>query len=171
MDVGTLGAPASDTVVCGGIAQSGIAQSGIAEPGAAIAYPYLIYPGSPGIAPDNTIVVTGMGQAQVRADGSDRASAERTASGAADADAKVQADAIAAASGLSISDVLSVRASVSPSYGIEPMAAQGSGTVCPARVPAATGAPGAPTVPEPACLPIAYQPSLSVSVTVEYRVG
>ena len=165
MDVGTLGAPASDTVVGGGIAQPGIAQ-----PGAAIAYPYPIYPGSPGIAPDNTIVVTGVGQAQVRADGSDRASAKRTAIDAALADAKVQADAIAAASALSISDVLSVSTSVSPSYGIEPMAAQRSGTVCPARVPTATGAPGAPTVPEPACLPIAYQPSLSVSVTVEYRI-
>src|SRR5207247_7354620 len=45
--------PLPPTVVSG----SGTTVSGTA--GAAIAYPYPVYPGTPGLAPDHTIIVTG----------------------------------------------------------------------------------------------------------------
>ena len=66
------------------------------------------------MAPDHTIVVTGVGQADIASDGSDQAAAQKTALAAALADAKTQADTIAADTGLTISGVLSVSASVSP---------------------------------------------------------
>jgi uncharacterized protein YggE len=137
----------------------------------AIAYPY--FAGSPGIAPDHTIVVTGAGQTDMQSDGSDRAAAQKTALAAALADAKTQADTIASDTGLTISGVLSVSASVSPSYGIEPIARAASGSstvVCPAIPPQASGA----VIPEPVCPPVpqpVYQQTISVSVTVEYSVG
>lgn len=127
-----------------------------AQSGSAVAYPY--FGGSPGIAPDHTIVVTGVGQADMASDGSDHATAQKSALVAALADAKTQADAIAAATGLSISGVLSVSASVSPSYGVMPMTGSASGS--------GPGQPVPPTVSLPA-----YPQTLSVSVTVEYHVG
>ena len=137
--------------------------------GMAIAYPY--FGETPGLAPDHTIVVTGSGQADLLADGSDRAAAQKTAIAEALADAKSQADAVAAATGLSISGVVSVSASVSPSYGIMPMMANGAGTPS-CQVPVPEGGPSTvkPVPPLPDCAPT-YQPSLSASVTVEYRVG
>jgi hypothetical protein len=128
----------------------------VSASGSAIAYPY--FGGSPGIAPDHTIVVTGVGQADLASDGSDRATAQKSALLAALADAQAQADAIAAATKLSISGVLSVSASVSPSYGVMPMTGSASGS--------APGQPVPPMVPQPA-----YPQTLSVSVTVEYHVG
>lgn len=124
--------------------------------GSAIAYPF--FGGSPGIAPDHTIVVTGVGQADMAGDGSDHGAAQRAALVAALADAKAQADVIASATKLSISGVLSVSANVSPSYGIMPMmgATGGSGP----------GQPVPPMAPQPA-----YPQTISVSVTIEYRVG
>jgi hypothetical protein len=93
--------------------------------GSAIAYPY--FGGSPGVAPDHTIVVTGVGQADLQSDGSNQAAAQNTALGASLADAKAQADVIAADTGLSINGVLSVSASVSPGYGVMPLVANGAG--------------------------------------------
>lgn len=148
--VGASGAPAVTTVSTGGTAVADAAASGTA-----IAYPY--FPGSPGLAPDHTIVVTGVGQADMRSDGSGRAAAQQRALGAALADAKTQADVIASATGLSISEVLSVSASVSPAYGVMPMAGSASGP--------ASGQPVPPVI-EPA-----YPQTLNVSVTVAYRVG
>ena len=129
--------------------------TGVAS-GMAIAYPF--FGGSPGIAPDHTIVVTGVGQADMASDGSDRATAQKSALVASLADAKMQADAIASATKLSISGVLSVSASVSPSYGIMPMMGKAGGT--------GPGQPVPPIVPQPA-----YPQTLNVSVTVEYRVS
>jgi hypothetical protein len=40
----------------------------VSSSGTAIAYPH--YGGSPGVAPDHTIVVTGVGQAELKSDGS-----------------------------------------------------------------------------------------------------
>ena len=98
-----VGAPAGlVTVTSGGSTATAVAASG------AIAYPY--FPGSPGIAPDHTIVVTGVGQADMQSDGSDRAAAQKSALAAGLADAKAQADTIAADTGLSMSGVLSVSA-------------------------------------------------------------
>ena len=62
----------------------------IMSSGTAIAYPY--FGGSPGVAPDHTIVVNGMGQADLKSDGSDRTAAQKNGLTAALADAKAQAD-------------------------------------------------------------------------------
>ena len=143
-----IGAPAAAPAATNG--------ASVASSGTAIAYPY--FPGSPGIAPDHTIVVTGVGQADMRSDGSGRAAAQQTAPAAALADARAQAAEIASATGLSISGVLSVSASVSP-YGPVPyaVAAPGGGPTLPVTPP---------TVPQPV-----YPQTLSVSVTVAYRVA
>jgi hypothetical protein len=138
----------------------------VTSSGAAIAYPY--FGGSPGVAPDHTIVVTGVGQADIATDGSDRAAAQKTALAAALADAKAQTDAIAADTGLSISGVLSVSASVSPGYGIMPLVANGAVTP-PCIVPEPVPANGKTILPQPVC-PRSYQQTLSASVTVEYSV-
>jgi hypothetical protein len=90
------------------------------------AYPY--FAGSPGLAPDHTIVVTGVGQADLASNSSDQAAAQRIALAAALADAKTQADTIAADTGLTISGVLSVSASMSPGYGVIPMVTNGAAT-------------------------------------------
>jgi hypothetical protein len=134
----------------------------VASSGSAIAYPY--FGGSPRVAPDHTIVVTGVGQAAIASDGSDRAAAQKAALVAALADARAQADVIAADTRLTISGVLSVSASASPGYGIMAM----TGAVTPPCVVAIPGS-GKPTLPQPVCPPT-YQQSLSVSVTVEYSV-
>jgi Protein of unknown function (DUF541) len=156
------------TVTSGGSTGTAVATSG------AIAYPYFV--GSPGIAPDHTIVVTGVGQADMQSDGSDRSAAQKTALAAALADAKAQATDIASATGLSISGVLSVSASVSPSYGVMPLVANGSsGPACiPGKPVGGAQATAGPLVPQPVCPPEpqpVYQQTLGVSVTVEYRVG
>jgi len=134
------------------------------------AYPY--FAGSPGLAPDHTIVVTGVGQADIASDGSDQAAAQKIALAAALADAKTQADTIAADTGLTISGVLSVSASMSPGYGVIPMVTNGAATPpCVVAVPG-SGPMATPltTLAQPVCPPT-YQQALSVSVTVEYRVG
>jgi hypothetical protein len=136
----------------------------VTSAGTAIAYPYS--GGSPGVAPDHTIVVTGVGQADLKSDGSDKAAAQKSALTAALADAKAQADVIAADTGLTISAVLSVSASASPSYGVMPMTGAGTPT-CVVPMPA-TGS-GKVILPQPVCPPT-YQQTLSASVTVEYSV-
>jgi uncharacterized protein YggE len=89
---------------------------------------------------------------------------------AALADAKAQADAIASDTGLAISGVLSVSASMSPGYGVMPMVANGAGTPTCVEPPMPAPANGKTNLPQPVCPPT-YQQTLSVSVTVEYRVG
>jgi uncharacterized protein YggE len=132
-----------------------VGNSGSAVAGAAIAYPY--FGGTTGIAPDHTIVVTGVGQADMKSDGSNRAAAQKTALAAALADAKTQADAIASATGLSIAGVLSVNASVSP-YGV--------------AMPMLASPDSAPNAPVPAPGKTVVSPEvLGVSVTVAYRVS
>jgi hypothetical protein len=138
----------------------------VTSAGTAIAYPY--FGGSPGVAPDHTIVVTGVGQADLQADGSNQAAAQKSALAAALADAKAQADVVAAGTGLTISGVLSVSASVSPGHGVMPLVANGAGTpTCVAPVPVPGN--GTTTLPQPVCPPT-YQQTLSASVTVEYSV-
>jgi hypothetical protein len=151
-------APAIVSVADGATVSSTSVGSGSAVAGAAIAYPYPIFGGSPGIAPDHTIVVTGTGQADVASDGSDRAAAQKAALVAALADAKAQATTIAATVGVTIKGVVSVSSSVG-SFGPIPY------------VEGVTG--GAPTQPVPA--PNMPQPvwsaQLTVSVTVVYAIG
>ena len=134
--------------------------------GSAIAYPYV--GGSPGVAPDHTIVVTGVGQADLKGDGSTLAASQQGALTAAFADAKAQADVIAADTGLTISGVLSVSASVSPGYGVMPLVANGAVTP-PCTVPLPVSGSGKAVLPQPGCPPT-YQQTLSASVTVEYSV-
>ena len=157
----TPGVSGTTTVTTGG--------GTVTSSGTAIAYPY--FAGSPGVAPDHTIVVTGVGQADLTSDGSDQAAAQKTALAAALADAKAQADTIASDTGLTISGVLSVSASVSPGYGVMPHGRERSGRRRPAScaVPGAPMANGTTTLPQPVCPPT-YQQTLSVSVTVEYSV-
>jgi uncharacterized protein YggE len=122
------------------------------------------------VAPDHTIVVTGVGQADVASDGSGQATAQKSALAAALADAKAQADTIASDTGLTISGVLSVSASVSAGYGVMPMAANGATPPCVVAVPGSGPmATGQTNLPQPVCPPT-YQQTLSVSVTVEYSV-
>jgi hypothetical protein len=139
----------------------------VAQAGTAIAYPY--YGGSPGIAPDHTVVVTGVGQADLKGDGSNKADAQKSALTAALADTKTQADVIAADTGPTISGVLSVSASVSPGYGVMPMVANGAGTPTCVEPPVPATGSGKAILPQPVCPP-AYQQTLSASVTVEYSV-
>jgi hypothetical protein len=149
----TLGAPAGGSGVTVAVGPA----TGTAASGSAIAYPYRGYPGSPGVAPDHTIVVTGAGQASLAADGSGRAAATKTALTAALADAKAQADVIASTLGVSITGVLSVSSSVGdygPIYAV-PMMGGSSG-------------PGAPV---PAPTDGVSPPQVSVSVTVAYSIG
>jgi Protein of unknown function (DUF541) len=149
-----------------GVPAAGMGGTTVAQAGTAIAYPY--FGGSPGVAPDHTIVVSGVGQADLKSDGTNQAAAQKSALTAALADAKAQADVIAADTGLTISVVLSVSASVSPGYGVMPLVANGAGTpTCVVPVPA-TGS-GKAILPQPVCPPT-YQQSLSASVTVEYSV-
>jgi len=166
---GAIGAPA---IVTAGGAVGAPSGAATAQSATAIAYPY--FGGSPGLAPDHTIVVTGVGQADMLSDGSNRAAAEKAALGAALADARVQADAIASATGLSISGVLSVSASVSPTYGVMPMAGSGAPTCLPGAPATGPGTSGNVIAPQPVCPPVPeppYPQTLSVSATVAYRVG
>jgi hypothetical protein len=156
-----IGAPAAVPVITTG--------GGMVSPSGSAIAPYPYFGGSLGVAPDHTIVVTGVGQADIASDGSDQAAAQKAALAAALADAKAQADTIAADTGLSISGVLSVSASVSPGYGVVPM----NGTVTSPCVVAVPGggpmATGTTTLPQPVCPPT-YQQDQSASVTVEYSV-
>jgi hypothetical protein len=159
----STGGPVS---VAPGVGTTTITSGGanLAQAGTAIAYPY--FGGSPGVAPDHTIVVTGVGQADLKSDGSDTAAAQKSALTAALADAKAQADVIASDTGLTTSAVLSVSASVSPAYGVMPMNGAGTPT-CVVPMPA-TGS-GKAILPQPVCPPT-YQQTLSATVTVEYSV-
>lgn len=150
----SLGAP----VLSSGASVAAGPATGTASSGTAIAYPYPGYPSSPGLAPDHTIVVTGVGQASLAADGSGRAAATKTAIAAALADAKAQADLIASTLSVSITGVLSVSSSVSD-YGPIPYAVMGTGGAIP---------PGAPV---PAPTDGVSLPQLSVAVTVAYSIG
>jgi uncharacterized protein YggE len=153
---GPLG-PALVPVVGDQTVAATIIGSGTAAAGAAIAYPYPIFGGSPGIAPDHTIVVSGTGQADVASDGSDRASAERKALAAALTEAKAQADLIASTVGVTIKGVVSVSSSVG-SFGPIPLAEAATGGAPAQPVPA-------PNLPQPV-----WSSQLTVSVTVVYAI-
>ncbi|HXR27156.1 MAG TPA: SIMPL domain-containing protein [Candidatus Baltobacteraceae bacterium] len=157
-----LGAPAVGQL--DGTAGSGT--SSASAPNVAVAYPYPVFGGSAGLAPDHELVVSGTGTATLKADGSDRATAQRTALAAAIADAKSQAQAAATDAGVTLGSVVSMSVSVGGGYvGVVPMDASGtpetapssSGTVIP---PAAGTAPSIPTTEQ-----------LVVTVTVAYTIS
>jgi hypothetical protein len=156
----SVAGPARPTEVIGApTAGAAAGTSGISAAGTAIAYPvYPGYPGTPGVAPDHTIVVTGVGQADLAGDGSGRPEALKTALAAALADARGQADLIATTLGISITGVLSVNTSVGD-YGPVPYA-----------VPM-TGGSTTPGAPLPGPVDPVSLPQLSVSVTVAFGVN
>lgn len=165
-DIG-VGAPAQAASGGGttGTAVSGTTGTAVGGTGVAsnpaIAYPYPGYVGVSGVAADHTIVVTGLGNAAMKADGSNRAASLRTALAAALADAKAQADLVAQATGVTIHGVLSVSVSSGQTYAI-PMAVEGS---APSLGGGTTVPPTNPGVVQPA------EPQLQVSVTVAYQIG
>lgn len=144
-----------------GVAQAG--STGSAGPNVATVYPYPGYAGSPGLAPDHTIVVTGTGTAAMKANLSDRATAERSAIAAALADAKAQAEAVASAAGVTLGGVLSVSVSSGQSYAVPMMVPNSVPPTAPGADPAVKLPTSVPTEPG--------APELAVSVTVEYRIG
>ena len=129
---------------------------GVATGSASSAIAYPGYPGSPGVAPDHTIVVTGVGQADLAADGSGRAGAVKKALDAALVDARAQADAVALTVGVSITGVLSVNTSV-----------QDYGPIYPVPMEGTTG-PNAPVATPSDAVAL---PQLSVAVTIAYSIG
>lgn len=170
------GAPATDVVgpalaptpVGAGVGSS---SSGSSAAGSAIAYPYPILGGSAGLAPDHELVVNGTGQATVKSDLSNEASARRTALAAAIADAKAQAEAAASDAGVTLGGVISMSVQVSGiysgGYGVVPMGAGGSSEVPPSNgttiAPAPPGTISTPTVPA--------TEQLQVSVTVAFSIS
>lgn len=149
-------APSSDVAVMGTVSGGTTASTG---PSAAIAYPYPVFGGSPGLAPEHELVVGGTGWAPLRSDQSNRSAAERSALDAAMAEAKVQAEAAARDASVTLGGVLSVSVTVGGGYvGIVPL----NGIEAP-------GAPSAGGAPSPAAVPANEQ--LDVSVTVAYSIS
>ena len=81
-----------------------------------------------GVAPESTILAAGTGTADMKADGSDRATAMPKATDAALADARAGAQAVATAMGVSITGIYSVSVSSSDSYVY-------TTSSCPIRIP------------------------------------
>lgn len=145
---------------------------------AAIAYPYPVYGGAPGLAPDQTIVVSGTGTATLKDASADRSAAERSALTAALADARAQAEIVASASSVKLGAIVSV--SVASSGGwvapvpMESGSGASSGTGGASTGPASTpevgrSVPGgAPTIVAPAS-PGTTSIQLVVTVTVAYH--
>ncbi len=105
---GTLGLPAMGQVST----QPGVAQGSGA---AAAIYPYQMG-SSLGVAPEGTILAAGTGTADMKADGSDRATALKKATDAALADAHDQALAVAASVGVQLDGIYSVSIASNTSY-------------------------------------------------------
>lgn len=171
------GAPATSlpTVDVGGpVAQplppgvSSDGASGSSGSNMAIAYPYPGLGGSAGLAPDHELVVSGSGWANVKADLSDRAPAQRTALAAAMADARAQAQAAASDAGVTLGGVVSLSVSVGGGYAVPMGVIEAPDTAPPSGAggttsvaPVAPGtAPAAPTTEQ-----------LEVTVTVAYSIS
>jgi hypothetical protein len=163
--VGAPGAVGAVAPVPGGNATTGSEVSGGGTASnAAISYPYPGIVGTSGVAADHTIVVTGIGDAPLKADGSNRATAQHAALAAALADARAQADLVAETTGVTIHGVLSVSVSSGQTYAY-PLAAGVEGATPGASSGGTTITPPAPAVVEPAA------PRFEVSVTVAYQIG
>jgi len=166
-DAASTGAPgAAATGAIGGETSttgSAISGGGTAS-NAAIAYPYPGYLGTSGVAADHTIVVSGVGDAPLKADGSKRTTAQRTALVAALADAKAQADLVAQATGVTIHGVLSVSVASGQTYA-DPLPAGVEGSAPGVGSGGTTVTPPAPGIVQPAA------PQFQVSVTVAYQIS
>lgn len=107
-----LGAPGVGTTTNLPQNATGTTTSGTAS---SIAYPVPGYQ-SLGVAPQGTILAEGTGSAAMKADGSDKAAALKTATSAALADARAQGLAAAAAMGVGLGDIYSVSIVSNTSY-------------------------------------------------------
>jgi hypothetical protein len=159
------------SIAAGAAGQGGVttgADFGQADATAELAiYPYFCcYPAQPSPAPDHTIVVSGIGTAQVATNASAalRAAAEHSSLVAALAQADARARDVAAVAGLTLQGIVSVAVNVGPG---EPIAypmmggAQSGGNTTPQSPPVTK--PGAPITPSSMLV--------AVSVTVMYRIG
>lgn len=163
------GLPALATVSGGG--------SGQATSTAGIAYPYPVYGNAPGLAPDQTIVVSGTGTAALKDASADRTGAERTALTAALADARSQAEIVASATGVKLGSIVSVSVSSSGGW-VAPLpmesntgAASGGGgaSTGPASPPAGGSVSGGgPAIVAPAT-PGVTSIQIIITVTVAYH--
>jgi uncharacterized protein YggE len=112
-----------------------------------------VYPGSLGAAPEGTILAGGSGTADMKTDGSDRASALSKATTAAMADAREQAQAVATSMGVALKGVYSVTISTADNYAypvpecLAPAAAPGALDGAAAPNEAASDAPAIEPVP------------------------
>lgn len=142
-----------------GMTYTGSGMASGAGGGTSVAYPGPIYPGSLGAAPEGTILAAGSGTADMKADGSDRASALPKATTAALSDAKAQAQAVATSMGVSLKSIYSVTVSTADSYAypvpdcLVPPAAPGALESGSASSGSAT-APNAATSGAPAIAPV-----------------
>lgn len=171
-----------------GTAVTGSGTASGASTGTSVAYPGSLYPGSLAAAPEGTIMAGGTGTADMKTNGSDRASALAKATTAALADAKSQAQAVATSMGVSLKAVYSVTVSTQDGYaypvseciGVPPVApdgvkggvsSSGSGTVT-NGADASTSASSAPASSSTVCTdgkPIAPSSAqLVVMVIVAY---
>jgi len=158
-----MGAPAVST--SGGATGSG-SSSGSAT--SSVAYPYPVFGGSAGLAPDHELVVSGTGTATMQADGSDRAAAQRTALAAAMVDAKSQAEAAASDAGVTLGGVVSLSVSVGGGY----IGVMGTGEASPPVPVNSTGvATGVPLVSGGSAPSEPTTEQLEVTVTVAYGIS
>jgi hypothetical protein len=177
----TIGAPDSGTVALGapGVGTTTIVPApggvttgsgGAASSGAAIIYPVPGY-NSLGVAPQGTILAQGTGTADLKADGSNKASALKTAAAAALADAHAQAMAAAAAMGVGLGDIYSLSIYSNPNYAyatpdclISPLVPGLSG-----GAPASAAPAGSPVVCGQVKTTVPLATQLVVTVIVAYK--
>jgi len=158
-----MGAPAVST--SGGTTGSGSSGSGTAS----VAYPYPVFGGSAGLAPDHELVVSGTGTATMQADGSDRAAAQRTALAAAIADARSQAEAAASDAGVTLGGVVSMSVSIG---GGDYVGVMSTGVASPpVPVNSTGGATPVPPVTGGYALSEPTTEELEVTVTVAYTIS
>jgi hypothetical protein len=140
-----------------------------------IAYPVPGY-NSLGVAPQGTILAEGAGTSAMKADGSDKAAALKTATNAALADAHAQAFAAAASMGVQLGEIYSLSIVSNPSY-IYPTPDCVYSPPAPAPAPSNNGATGSagttPASPPAICPQVeASRPTsaqMVVTVVVAYK--
>ncbi len=134
---------------------------------AGMSYPYPGY-GTAAVAPEKTIVAVGVGKADMKVDGSDRAAAQEKAITAAIADARAQAGIVAASMHVTLAGTYSVAVSL----GEQQMYAEGTGCAVPPTEPNAgsSATPARAPTPQPCkpATPQATSAQVFASVTVAF---
>jgi hypothetical protein len=174
-----VGAPGGNGSVA--LVQSAGGASVSAGTASGVAYPIPGY-GSLGVAPEGTILADGSGTSPMKADGSDRATALKTATDAALADAHARALAAAGAMGVGLKEIYSLSVTSNDSYTyatpnclvppIVPIPDQG-GPTGPGAAASAVPVPVSPTAicPLQSAQATPQSAQLFVSVVVAYKFG